>query len=393
MLILLRINVSSLYKARQDTTKSRVNSHLPAVNSQAKYTFRQFRRTLALLLSLPVGDLLVWLRVRQNHTIILSRVVPCRAVPCRAVLCNVNRALFVLSVMPFLTCIHRPLRCRTESIRVVTNQSGEYKFEHLPSVTAVPDSKLMDSWDQEGLPSTGVDDGVPAFSVCWLTFRCLDTRLRSISRSPGRCDSHTDNNCKEGSDSCLYFSVVEPFLIADPATHLQHPNIGVQWLHLFTSRCYESYRVILNYYGSGSSIRIATDYGLDGTGIESRWGEISARPDRPWGPPNLLYNGYWVFPGVKVRPGRAADHSPPSSASVMEEYSYTSTHTLGHNRACNGNTLHLYIKPLNTRYRTPPPPTLNPCKSDTEYKLKKKNSTNDRDWQKKQFLKSLFPPC
>jgi len=28
-----------------------------------------------------------------------------------------------------------------------------------------------------------------------------------------------------------------------------------------------------------------------------------------------------------VRLGRAVDHSPPSSAGVMEEYSYTSTHT------------------------------------------------------------------
>ena len=26
-------------------------------------------------------------------------------------------------------------------------------------------------------------------------------------------------------------------------------------------------------------------------------------PDRPWGPPNLLYNGYRVFPGGKERPG------------------------------------------------------------------------------------------
>jgi len=26
------------------------------------------------------------------------------------------------------------------------------------------------------------------------------------------------------------------------------------------------------------------------------------------------------FPGDKVRPGRAADHAPPSSAAVMEEY-------------------------------------------------------------------------
>jgi len=32
---------------------------------------------------------------------------------------------------------------------------------------------------------------------------------------------------------------------------------------------------------------------------------FSARSDRSWGPPSLLYNGYRVFPGSKVRPGRA----------------------------------------------------------------------------------------
>jgi hypothetical protein len=37
-------------------------------------------------------------------------------------------------------------------------------------------------------------------------------------------------------------------------------------------------------------------------------------PDRPWGPPSLLYNGYQVFPGGKEQPGRDADLSPPSSA-------------------------------------------------------------------------------
>jgi len=43
---------------------------------------------------------------------------------------------------------------------------------------------------------------------------------------------------------------------------------------------------------------------------------FSARPDRPRGPPSLLYNEYRVFPEGKVRPGRAADHSPPSSGRV-----------------------------------------------------------------------------
>jgi hypothetical protein len=48
-------------------------------------------------------------------------------------------------------------------------------------------------------------------------------------------------------------------------------------------------------------------------------------PDLSWGPPSLLYNGYRVFPGGKERPGRDADYSPPSSAEVLEEESYTST--------------------------------------------------------------------
>ena len=47
--------------------------------------------------------------------------------------------------------------------------------------------------------------------------------------------------------------------------------------------------------------------------------KFSALPDRPWAPTSLLYRRDRVFPGGKVRPGRAADHSPPSSAAVMEE--------------------------------------------------------------------------
>ena len=38
-----------------------------------------------------------------------------------------------------------------------------------------------------------------------------------------------------------------------------------------------------------------------------------------------------------MRPGRAADHLPPSSAAVMEEYSYTSTHPLGHTGPVTGS--------------------------------------------------------
>ena len=50
-----------------------------------------------------------------------------------------------------------------------------------------------------------------------------------------------------------------------------------------------------------SSVGIATRYELDGPGIESRGGEIFCiRPDRPWGPPSLLYNGYRIIPAGKA---------------------------------------------------------------------------------------------
>jgi hypothetical protein len=72
-------------------------------------------------------------------------------------------------------------------------------------------------------------------------------------------------------------------------------------------------------YGPGSSVGIATDYELDGPGIESRCGEILRCPDCPGGPPSLLHNGYRVFPGDKLRLGRAVDRSPPSNAAVKKE--------------------------------------------------------------------------
>ena len=62
--------------------------------------------------------------------------------------------------------------------------------------------------------------------------------------------------------------------------------------------------------GPGSSFDIGTDYGLDGPGSSPGGDEIS-RPSRPaQGPTQPPENGHRVFPGGKVQPGRAADHSP-----------------------------------------------------------------------------------
>jgi len=46
--------------------------------------------------------------------------------------------------------------------------------------------------------------------------------------------------------------------------------------------------------GPDSSVGIVTGHGLDHPGIEYQWGDC---PDRPWGPPSLLYNEHRVFPG------------------------------------------------------------------------------------------------
>ena len=59
-----------------------------------------------------------------------------------------------------------------------------------------------------------------------------------------------------------------------------------------------------------SSAGIATRYGLDGQGIESRCGRDFPHPSRPTlGPTQLLYSGYRVFPGLK-RSGRVVVHPP-----------------------------------------------------------------------------------
>ena len=78
--------------------------------------------------------------------------------------------------------------------------------------------------------------------------------------------------------------------------------------------------------------RLATGWTVRGQNPDA--GEIfRTRPHRLWGPPSLLYNGYHVFPGGKERPGRDSDPSPPSSAVVMKEQSYTSSPPVGR-KAC-----------------------------------------------------------
>jgi hypothetical protein len=85
--------------------------------------------------------------------------------------------------------------------------------------------------------------------------------------------------------------------------------------------------ILPQYYSRVSSGSIVSDYGLDdrAIGVRSPAGQrifplasVSRPALGPTQPPVLCVPGV-LSPGVKARPGRDADHSPPSSAEVKNE--------------------------------------------------------------------------
>jgi hypothetical protein len=107
-------------------------------------------------------------------------------------------------------------------------------------------------------------------------------------------------------DMCVIFQVLHG---AQNGQNCSNPSPSN--LEMFPSKPYIS-------IGIAQSVqRLATSWATEGTDgvrvpVGSRIISSPRRPDRFWGPPDLLSNGYC---GVK-RPGREADHSPPNSAEV-----------------------------------------------------------------------------
>ena len=95
--------------------------------------------------------------------------------------------------------------------------------------------------------------------------------------------------------------------------------------------------------GRDSSVGIATRYELDGPGIEFRWGARFSAPVQtgPGAHPAPYTMGTGSFSGLK-RPGRGVDYPLPSIGEVKEKVELYLYFPLGHNRACNGNTLPSY---------------------------------------------------
>jgi hypothetical protein len=78
---------------------------------------------------------------------------------------------------------------------------------------------------------------------------------------------------------------------------------------LYQNEKMKNVQYILDYASRDSSVGIATDYGLDDrrvevrVSVESKFSSSPSRPDRLWGPPNLLMGTGGSFPGGK--PARA----------------------------------------------------------------------------------------
>jgi hypothetical protein len=80
--------------------------------------------------------------------------------------------------------------------------------------------------------------------------------------------------------------------------------------------------------GPGSSVDIATGYGLDGPGIESRWVVKFSAPVQtgPGAHPASCLMGTWSFPGVVSGRGMTLTPHPlpvPRSSNRVELYLYS----------------------------------------------------------------------
>ena len=140
--------------------------------------------------------------------------------------------------------------------------------------------------------------------------------------------------------------------ILHKATFTTYRQIRANWhWRVGPYKCHKFFHyVTLRKEGRDSSVSKATRYGLDGLEIESRWGRDFPHPSRPaLGSPNLLHNGYWVFPGGKAA-GAWRWPPSPSIAEVTERVELYNYSTSGPSLLFKGELYLLTLYFVRTRW-------------------------------------------
>ena len=107
---------------------------------------------------------------------------------------------------------------------------------------------------------------------------------------------------------------------------------------------------MLHYFGPGSLVGTPPYYGLVGPVSNPGWRrDFPTAQTGPGAHPASCKMSAVSFPGVKCGRSVLLTTHPLSSAAVMEEYSYNSTHPLGHTEPVTGS---LFCTPLYSTHTT-----------------------------------------
>jgi len=157
----------------------------------------------------------------------------------------------------------------------------------------------------------------------YISFRCL--RLTKTGTIPPLFTGHFDNL----SDYQTIYCSVQRTLLSLHLSMTKIGNIHTE-IHIKHTFAFFYFWFWLSFVGRDNSVGMATCYGLDGPGIESRWGAIFSVPVQTGpGAHTVSYTlGTGSLPGVR-RPGRGVDHPQHLAPGLKKECIYNSTPRLG----------------------------------------------------------------